>query len=257
VSISIIMPAFKLEGIIFDNILKVIKVVKELTSSYEIIIIDDGSPDNTYDAAIKASELDNRVIVLRHSENRGKGQAFITGYKHSRGDVIVLLDADLDIPPQQMILLLKALEEADIAITDKWHPQSKILTTTKRRIVSRVFNLLTRILVGLKFRDTQTGCKAFRREALENIIPLLTVKGYAFDVELLLAAKEQGYKVAEVPAYHTIKLKGEVNLKGTLSMLADLLRIAYNHRVRKLYSIKKHNPSSTLKHTRSFNISGA
>mgnify|MGYP000327143653 CR=1 FL=1 len=127
----------------------------------------------------------------------------------ARGDVIILHDADLDIPPEQIRILLEAMEKtnADVVITSKWHPGSKVIASPIRKILSLAFRFLVRILTGLNLRDTQTSSKAFKRSALLRILPYMRVKRYAFDVEILLLTKYLGFKIIEVPAIKPIRLK--------------------------------------------------
>ena len=230
--VSVVMPAYRLGDGIYDNVLRVCEFLNELGYPYEVIVVDDGSDDDTYRKAMKAKLINRSVVVLRHERNLGKGKAFITGYRASKGDVVVLLDADLDIPPQQIGPLLEALHDADIAITDKWHKESRVITTRPRKAMSRGFNLAVRILTGLRLNDTQTGCKAFRRDVLEDVIPKLKISGYAFDVELLWIAVRLGYSVVSVPACYPIRLVGEFCLKNAFKMFLDLLRITFRCRFR-------------------------
>ena len=151
---------------------------------------------------------------------------------------MVFFDGDLDIDPRQILLLLSVLRnnDADIAITSKWHPQSKTIATPSRKFLSRSFYALTRLLLGMRLSDTQTGAKAFKREALEDITRHLTVKRYAFDVELLTAAIARGYSIVEVPALWRIKLVTHFKVKEMARMLTDLLAITYRHRVKNHYN---------------------
>ncbi|RLF25417.1 MAG: hypothetical protein DRM97_01805, partial [Thermoprotei archaeon] len=225
-SVSIVMPVYRGARYIDKSIDIVSRFMNRMGRPYEILVVDDGSDDNTREVAeMMARELDC-VKVLGYERNRGKGYAFIYGALRSKGDVVVLLDADLDIPPQQVAILLKAIDRgADIAITNKWHRLSKTRASLLRKFMSRAFNLLVRFLLGLSFRDTQTGAKAFRREALLRIIKNLYVKRYAFDVEVLYVAKKLGYMVVEVPSIASIRLKRPPTIGMVWRMMLELLSI--------------------------------
>ena len=205
--VSVVMPLYRLSKLVRHSIRAVEKVLDANGYSYEIVVVDDGSPDDTYKQALAASS-NPAVRVYRLPRNMGKGFALLYGFKKSRGDIVVFFDGDLDIDPRQIHLLVNTLRSngVDIAITSKWHPQSRTIATPLRKFLSRAFYALTKLFLGLKVSDTQTGAKAFRREVLEDIARRLTVKRYAFDVELLTAATARGYRIAEVPALWRIKL---------------------------------------------------
>jgi len=228
--ISVIMPVYNGSSYIGESIRRVTSYMEELGVPYEVIVVDDGSEDGTRTKALK--HVSSRVRVLGYDHNRGKGYAFIHGALRSRGDIIVLLDSDLDVPPQQVSTLLQAINSgADIVITNKWHPQSRTIATPTRRFLSLSYNALVRLLTGLKLQDTQTGAKAFRREPLLQVIKHMHVKRYAFDTELLLIAKQLGYKMVEIPNLKPILLTSRFKLKEIMRMLLELLSITYRHRM--------------------------
>ncbi len=235
--ISIVMPVYRLSRLITYSIEAVEKVMKVNRYNYEIIIVDDGSPDDTYNYAVTMSKNPS-VRIYKLPRNMGKGFALLYGFRKSRGDIVVFFDSDLDIDPRQIPLLINTLRssQADIVITSKWHPQSRTIATPLRKFLSRAFYALTRLFLRLKVSDTQTGAKAFRREVLEDIARHLTVKRYAFDVELLTAATARGYKIAEVPALWRIKLTLRFRTREIARMLIDLVALAYRYRVKGQYA---------------------
>jgi glycosyltransferase involved in cell wall biosynthesis len=224
--VSIIIPAYQLEKCIDLTVRRVSTLLDKMGLDYEIIVVDDGSSDNTWMKAMNACN-NGRVKVLRYSVNRGKGYALLYGFKHSHGDHVVFFDGDLDIHEGQIMVLLNGLKEADCVITSKWHPASKTIASPIRKLLSKSFNLLTRLLIGIRFKDTQTGGKAFRRKVLEDIVPLLTVKRYAFDVELLVAITARHYRIVEVPNIYPIILKSKFKIREILRMFLELLAVAY------------------------------
>jgi len=231
------MPVYKLSKLVRYSIRAVERVLDANGYSYEIVVIDDGSPDNTYSQALTASK-NPTVRIFRLPKNMGKGFALLYGFRRCKGDIVVFFDGDLDIDPRQIHLLVSSLRDngVDIVITSKWHPQSRTIATPLRKFLSRAFYTLTRLLLGLRVSDTQTGAKAFRREVLEDVVNHLTVKRYAFDVELLTAATVRGYRIAEVPALWKIKLTSRFRAREIFKMLIDLMAVAYRHRVKKQYT---------------------
>mgnify|MGYP000088292222 CR=1 FL=1 len=220
----------------------VFRVVHELVKNgfrdFEVVIVDDGSRDGTYENLVRAA-LPRNVRVFRNRVNRGKGWSLIKGFMASRGEVIAFFDGDLDIDPRQLTLMIDVIEKdglADAVVTSKWHRLSNTKASILRRILSKAFHTLERILLGIKVKDTQTGAKAFRRYVLDDVVPRLTVKRYAMDAELLTAVCARGYRVVEVPAVFEIRLKAPFKLKEVFHMLIDLLAITYRHRVEKRYT---------------------
>jgi glycosyltransferase involved in cell wall biosynthesis len=165
----------------------------------------------------------------------GKGQTIKEGFKHSKGHIISYIDADMPINPKQIQYYLNMLENADVVITSKRHPESNIRYPLHRRVLSRCFNILVRILLRLPFSDTQCGFKFFKRSVLEEAIPRLFVKRYAFDVEILLTTYKRGYIVIEAPITFG---HGEerINLRDIFKMGSDLLSIFYRNHFTKIYN---------------------
>jgi glycosyltransferase involved in cell wall biosynthesis len=172
----------------------------------------------------------------------GKGHAIKTGFAHAKGDAVVFMDSDLDIDPRQITRYVEALNYGDMVIASKWHPQSNVEIPLIRRFLSRAFNVLVKLLMGIKVRDTQTGLKAVRRKALDKVFLGLNIERYAFDVELLAVANLHGLKIVELPV--NIRMRGLFDFTEVWKMFVDLLTIAYRLRVLKQYqslSVSKMN----------------
>ncbi len=232
--VSLVMPAFNEEDNIKEAVEKARSVVSGLGVKYEVIVVDDGSFDDTLTEAVNYSNGDSRVRILSYRKNMGKGFAVKTGFYHASGDVVIFIDSDLDIHPNQICEYLGALKSVDMVIASKRHPQSKVETPLVRRLLSQSFNVLARLLTGVKVSDTQTGLKAIRRTAFETIFSRLAVKRYAYDVELLTVAGLNGIKIAELPI--NVQMHSMFKFKEAWRMLIDLLGIAYRLRVSKFYS---------------------
>jgi dolichol-phosphate mannosyltransferase len=231
--VSFVMPTFNEESNITDSVRTLIKVARDLGVTFELVVVNDGSLDGTLTRVLDYASGHNNVKIVTYGKNMGKGFAVKTGFFHAKGDIVVFIDSDLDINPYQVDKYLTALESADMVIASKWHPQSKVEITSIRRFFSKSFNAMVRLLTGAKIMDTQTGLKAVKRGALQRTFSKLTVKQYAYDVELLAIATREGIKTVELPV--DLKLSALFNLKDAWRMSIDLLGIAYRLKIRKCY----------------------
>lgn len=227
--LSLILPTYNEEDNIEIVMQKVDKVAKETGLSYELIVVNDGSSDRTGTKVGSFAKSNGHVKVVGYQNNVGKGHALKTGFSHAIGDIVVLMDSDTDIDPHHITEYVKAVKNADIVISSKWHPDSIVEAPLIRRILSHGFNILVKLLVGLRLSDTQTGLKAIRRNAFTNLFPKLTVKRYAFDVELLALANLLDLRIAELPI--NLRLNSLFSFKEAWKMLWDLLGITYRLRV--------------------------
>ena len=196
-SVSVVLPAYQLGSVIAANIERVASVLSGL--SVEIVVVDDGSTDQTRSEALRATASIPGASVLSHPVNRGKGQALFTGAKVATGDLIVFLDADLDLPPEQLPELLDGLGDADVLVGAKRDSMAAGRYPLVRRVLSRLFSLATVGLFGLTVTETQTGLKIFRRKVLEVVIPQMRIEGYAYDLEMLVRAQRAGFKLTQTP----------------------------------------------------------
>jgi len=239
--ISVIMPAYNEEKMISKCISDARVHLENLACPYEIIIVDDGSTDGTRAEAVRAS-VNPHVKVVGYDRNQGKGFAIKHSTKYVTGDVVVFMDSDADVNPDLIKQYVTALRNNDVALASKWHPDSRVSTPVMRRLLSHAFNLLVMLLTGLRVSDTQSGFKAFRREALNSVMNLVSVKHYAFDVELLVAAKLLKLRVIELPI--KIRLNSLFSARYLLRMLVDLLGITYRLRVIHWYQRNLQNPQA-------------
>jgi len=231
--LSLVMPAYNEEKNIRLVIERVDDVARQIGLRYELIVVDDGSVDNTKVEVEGCARHNGHLKVASYNNNVGKGFALRTGFSHAVGDLVIFVDSDADIDPKQVACYIDALKDADVVVASKWHPQSKVDTPFIRRILSHSFNVLVKLLVGLRLSDTQTGLKAVRREALVGVFPRLTVKRYAFDVELLALANLLSLKVVELPI--NIRLRSLFSFREVWRMFLDLLGITYRLRVTRWY----------------------
>lgn len=199
--LSIVMPAYNEEALIYNSILTTLKVVEVFANDLEIIAVNDGSADGTKAEIEKAAKQDKRVKLVSSDKNHGKGAAIIYGVAEATGDYIAFLDADLELHPSQLEGYLRKLveENNDVVIGCKFHKDSKLKYPLKRRIMSMGYYLMLRVLFHLKVKDTQTGIKVFKANAIKPVAHLIRTSGFAYDIELLVALNRRGCRIAEMP----------------------------------------------------------
>ncbi|MHB1869120.1 MAG: glycosyltransferase [Nitrososphaerales archaeon] len=232
-ALSIIMPVYNEGDAVVDAIQSAIKRFEGLlSSSFELIVVDDGSTDNTRAALNKVK--DERVVVVGYPVNSGKGGAQLFAFRYAKGETVIFADGDMQAFPKDVQHYLDALKNADIAIASKRVPGAHLRASVTRNFLSIGFNSFVHILLSLHMRDTQAGFKVFRRSALEKILPLISVKRYAFDVEILVVAtKICNLKVVELPAI--VDLPSGFSLRNIIRMMVDLLGIAYRLKIKHWY----------------------
>jgi glycosyltransferase involved in cell wall biosynthesis len=235
---SIIIPAFNEQQGIIPCVEETKKVFDNQDCDYEIIIIDDGSHDDTFSVATDFYVNNSRVMISRYSPNEGKGFALRYGFGHVSGDLVVFMDADLDLHPEQIMTLYQYMIDhgADVVIGSKRHPPSIIDYPWQRKILSNGYYFLVRLLFGLPVKDTQTGLKLFKYEALQAAMPKLVIKRYAFDLELLVNIHKQGFKIVEAPVNLSfMRFSGRITPTDVYRVWMDTMAIFYRSYVLRYY----------------------
>ena len=198
--LSIIIPAYNESRRIQATLDRVLAYLRGRRRSFEILVVDDGSQDATAESVRLRGEPE--VVVLVSPANRGKGAAVRRGVAASKGENVLLTDADLSVPIEDIERLEPLLEGgAAVVCGSRGLPDSRILIPQPgyRQRMGRTFNWILRRLSLSNFRDTQCGFKLFRGSAARRIFSLCRVDGFAFDVEVLFLAQRMGYRAAEVP----------------------------------------------------------
>lgn len=236
--LSVILPAFNEEKNVRTVLREVDRTLEKAGIEHELIAVDDGSIDGTWkELKVAASEIED-LKLIRCENNNGKGYALKLGFEASTGDLVAFFDTGGEYPTKSLIQFLKLIEEdgTDAVIGSKRHPKSRVGYPTRRIFWSTVHNLAVRILLRLPVRDTQVGLKIFRRKVLEKVIPLLLVKRYAFDVELLANIHQMGYKIREAPIALNFNPESErIRFKDIFRIALDILAIFYRMRILKYY----------------------
>lgn len=235
-SVSIIIPAYNEGKRICGNLLAAAKALRGLRC--EFVVVDDGSSDDTYAQARRAAKQLRNMRVVRYGKNEGKGFALKYGFRHATGNLIAFLDADMDLPPQQVLAFIKLMQEtgSDVVIGSKNHPDTHLDYPLHRRIASRAYQLLLAMLFTLPLSDTQVGLKLFKREVLDAVFPRMLIKRFAFDIELLANAHRMGFKITEAPILLTKHQKfGRIKFRDVCVMFLDTMAVAYRMHVLRSY----------------------
>ncbi|MGE5280557.1 MAG: glycosyltransferase [Deltaproteobacteria bacterium] len=254
--VSIIVPAYNEEAIIRPSLEEIVGIVdgpnivcadplKEIVAEfegmgvdYEVIVMSDGSRDQTIQKAVEVARLNPRIKVKRSLGNYGKGRALKRAFRYCSGDLIVFLDADLDLHPslaQNLINIMK-WEKADVVIGSKFHPMSQVEYSLQRKLISFIYYSLIKLLFGLPLRDTQTGLKVFKRRVLEEVFPRILVKKFAFDLEVLAVAHHLGFKIAEAPIVLRQRRRyGRIGTRALWQTGWDTLAVFYRLNILRYY----------------------
>jgi len=229
---SIVIPAYNEGARLGPTLESVLAYVHAQHWDAEVIVVNDGSRDNTAEIVREFAAKHPTLKLMENPGNRGKGYSVRNGMLNARGQVVLFTDADLSSPIEEAPKLFAALAAgADIAIGSRW---LRAETQTQRQplhrqLFGRVFNLLLRLILGLKFKDTQCGFKAFKQPAVQAIFPLQKIERWGFDPEILFLARKFGFKVQELPVAwgHSGGTRIHPLVDGS-RMFLEMLRIRWN-----------------------------
>ncbi len=254
VQYSIILPAYNESARIRPGLEKALAFVREQRWSAEIIVVDDGSKDDTAEIVRQLMVNAPELRLLENPGNRGKGYSVRNGMLNAHGDILMFSDADFSSPIYESIKLIKAIEDgADVAFGSRW-----LLAETQtrrqsllRQFVGRAYNLLLRLLLGLPYKDTQCGFKAFTRKAAEVIFTRQQIERWGFDPELLFIARKFGLKMTEVAVEWANDDRSKINpLTDGIKMFCELLIIRLNamagHYTRPKFQFLSSTPGTVL-----------
>ncbi len=237
--LSLIIPCYKQEQTIVENLHHIKKVLDTIRYDYEIIVVIDGIVDKTLQK-IKKAKIP-KVRCVAYKMNKGKSYAIRVGMHEARGDYVMFLDSGLEIDPNGISMLLEHMEwyNADIIVGSKRHPASQVNYSVLRKVLSVGYFMIVKLLFGITVNDTQAGIKIYRREVIKRILPRLLEKKFAGDLEILVVARKLGFKkVYEAPIkldYHLSKVTSAATLNSIRGIFQDTLAIFYRTYILKYY----------------------
>jgi dolichol-phosphate mannosyltransferase len=187
-----------------DNIQKIIPEILSQDEGFQVLVVDDNSPDGTAGLVKDMQKGDSRIHLIERPGKQGLGTAYVAGFKYALAngfDFIFEMDADFSHDPKALPLLLKKAEECDLVIGSRYISGVNVVNWPMRRLIlSFTANLYTRIITGMPVRDATAGFKCYRRVVLENIdVNSIRSNGYSFQIETNFKAWKKGFRVGEVP----------------------------------------------------------
>jgi glycosyltransferase involved in cell wall biosynthesis len=230
-NISIVIPAYNEEGNIERCFISVTRVIERYGMDYEIILEEDGSTDKTPEIIDALANRYPNVTALHESKRRGKGFGIKKGMGEAKGEILAIIDGDMEYPPENLPDMFRLIDFYDIVIGIKSEKSKKRL---HRAILSKLHNLTLRMLFEMDLQGSQSGLKVFRRVAFEAVKPLMS-NGFEIDTEILVKAIRKGYRVYCIPVVYRYKGSTRVNIfKDPIKMLISILRLRA-----RIYSEKK------------------
>jgi len=200
VEVSIVLPAYNEAQRIENTVERTASALAGITSSFEIIIAEDGSKDGTDRICEALARKYDFVMHLHSDERQGRGRALNRAFKASKGEILGFIDVDLATDMRHLKELIQSIRDGyDFATGSRMLPQSNVKRSFKRSLASKGFNFLTRTMLGSELHDHQCGFKSFRREALFKLLDRVKDTHWFWDTELLVRAQRAGYKVREFP----------------------------------------------------------
>ena len=235
--VSIVIPAFEEQDRLGTSLEKIVEYLRSTRTSAEVIVVDDGSRDETARSAevFFSNIYDVETSVIRYEQNRGKGFAVKTGLLAASADIALFSDADLSTPIEEMPKLIDPIRSGEFDVTFGYRALDRSLIGThqpwRREQGGKVFNLVVRTLTGLPFWDTQCGFKAFNLLKFRPLLHLMQIDRFGFDVEFLYVANLHGLKLKEIPVRWDNDERSKVNVfRDSLRMFNEVREIRRNAR---------------------------
>jgi dolichyl-phosphate beta-glucosyltransferase len=231
IALSLIIPAYNEEGIIARTLAEVFAYFQDKDLSFEVIVVDDGSTDNTAGLVEKYAERYENLHLYMLRTNRGKGGAIKHGVEHAQGERILFMDADHSVSIGHLDIFLKELDNGyDIAIASIEMEGAVIhdVHHKVRRLAGKMSKILIQILAVKGKHDTQRGFKLFTRDAARDLFSRLSILRWGFDIEILVMAQKKSMKIKEIPVvWHNTK-KSAIGISDYIRTFFELLLIRFN-----------------------------
>ncbi|XP_055851508.1 dolichol-phosphate mannosyltransferase subunit 1 [Episyrphus balteatus] len=217
---SILLPTYNEKDNLPIIIWLIVKYMQQSKFNYEIIVIDDGSPDGTLDVAKDLQKIygEDKIVLRPRAAKLGLGTAYIHGIKHATGDYIIILDADLSHHPKFIPEFIKLQQEHDLDIVSgtRYEGNGGVYGWDfKRKLISRGANFLSQLLLRPKASDLTGSFRLYKKHVLEKCIASCVSKGYVFQMEMLVRARQHGFSIGEVPITFVDRVYGTSKLGGT------------------------------------------
>ncbi|MDP9223664.1 MAG: glycosyltransferase [Actinomycetota bacterium] len=233
--ISVVIPCHNGGTTLSTNVCSTRDVLHSLNRPYEVIVVSDGSTDGCERAIVDAGVP---VTVVRYAHQQGKGMALRVGMTGARGKYVAFMDSDGDLDAAELRSFLAVMElyEPELVIGSKRHPLSAVDYPMTRRVMSWVYQRVVRLLFGLNVRDTQTGMKLIRRDVLDQVLPRMLEKRFAFDLEFLVVARRLGFRrIFEAPIRLRYQFSSTVSPRAAFRILLDTAAIFYRDHILRTY----------------------
>lgn len=224
--LSVFLPTYNEEQNIKIVTLKVQSVLENIADKWEIIIVDDGSTDSTYEYSSGLLKTDKRIRLIRHKENRGYGAALKSGFYNSRFNWIAFIDSDGQFDFSEISEFINKQKETEADMVIGYYKKRKVSFT--KIITSKGWELLVLILFGLRVRDIDCAFKLVSKKVIDSIPKLQSERGAFISSELLIKAKKKGFKIVEVPVTHYPRTKGigtGRNINVIIKSFVDLFKL--------------------------------
>jgi glycosyltransferase involved in cell wall biosynthesis len=225
-SLSVFLPAYNEEDSITTTVENVIKVLKELNINWEVLVINDGSKDNTAEMVKKLEKKYPKVKLVNHEQNKGYGHALKTGFASSKYPWVAFVDSDGQFDFAEIKKLIAKTDEADVVLGYRLNRADPF----QRRIFTWGWKMLAMVLLGLNVKDYSCGFKLIKKKVIEDISPIQSEEKVT-QIEMLIKAKKKGYKFAEVGVHHYPRTAGVptgANMSVVLKSFADMLKLWQN-----------------------------